>query len=294
MNKILIICVMVVLSTQNLFGAKGKSKGFGDLEGAVVKTYKTIGEDDNLKVYIFNPEAHKVTDKRPGIVFFFGGGWSGGTPTQFSRQSKHLASLGMVAICAEYRTKKSHKVTPFECVKDAKSCMRWVRKNAKSLGIDPKRIAAGGGSAGGHLAAATATVKGFDEDKDKSVSCVPNALVLFNPVFDNGPGGYGHERVKDHYKEFSPIDNIRKGLPPTLVMLGTKDNLIPVKTAERFKELAEKVKSRCDVKLYKDQGHGFFNYGRTKDMYSKTVADMDAFLTSIGYLQENSKIKMTN
>ncbi len=141
----------------------------------------------------------------------------------------------MVAICAEYRTKKSHGTPPFECVKDAKSCVRWIRKNAKDLGIDGNRIAAAGGSAGGHLAAATATVANFDEDKDKSISCIPNALVLFNPVFDNGPDGYGYERVKDQYKKFSPIDNIKKGLPPTLVMLGTKDRLIPVKTAEKFK-----------------------------------------------------------
>jgi len=200
----------------------------------------------------------------------------------------------MVAICAEYRTKKSHGTSPFECVKDAKSCVRWIRKNAKDLGIDGNRIAAAGGSAGGHLAAATATVANFDEDKDKSISCIPNALVLFNPVFDNGPDGYGYERVKEQYKKFSPIDNIKKGLPPTLVMLGTKDRLIPVKTAEKFKALAEKVNTRCDLKLYKDQKHGFFNFfkqHKNEEMYFKTTCDMDVFLASIGYLKGKPTIK---
>lgn len=286
MKKLISITILLLICVNPLFAAKKRAPKTDLLKGATVKTFKTLGEDDNLKVYIFNPAGHKSTDKTPAIVFYFGGGWVGGTPTHFAMQAKHLAARGMVAICAEYRTKKSHKTTPFECVKDAKSCMRWVRKNAKGLGIDPNRIAAGGGSAGGHLAAATATVKGFDEDKDKSISCVPNALVLFNPVFDNGPNGYGHDRVKDRHKEFSPFDNIKKGLPPTLVMLGTKDKLIPVKTAQRFKALAEKVKSRCDLKLYESQGHGFFNLNKNKEMYFKTVSDMDAFLTSIGYLKE--------
>jgi len=256
------------------------------LENTVVKIYKTVGEDVKLKLYIFNPAGHKVTDQRPAIVFFFGGGWMGGTPTQFENQAENLASLGMVAICAEYRTKNSHGTTPFECVKDAKSCVRWIRANADELGVDSNRIAAGGGSAGGHIAAATATLGGFDEDADSSVSCKPNALVLFNPVFDNGPDGYGYERVGDHYKEFSPIHNLQEGIPPALVILGTKDHHIPVETAEKFKALAEKTNSRCELKLYQDQPHGFFNYNRNKEMYAATLRDMVVFLSSNGYLEE--------
>jgi acetyl esterase/lipase len=274
-----------------LFAAKKQTEKVDLLESAIVKTYKTIGEDVNLKLYIFDPADHKATDKTPAIVFFHGGGFAGGSPAHFSTQAKYLASHGMVAICVEYRTRKSHKTTPFECVKDAKSAVRWVRKNAKKLGIDEKRIAAGGGSAGGHLAAATATLTSFDEDKDKSISCMPNALVLFNPVFDNGPDGYGYKRVKEQYEKFSPIDNIKKGLPPTLVMLGTNDRLVPVKTAERFKALAEKVGSRCDLKLYEDQKHAFFNRDKNEEMYFKTMHDMDVFLVSIGYLKERQVIE---
>ena len=283
--KLFVRVLVLAVFSGSLFAGERPSSKFGSLEGSAVETYKEIDGGKDLKVYIFSPEGHKASDERPAVVFFFGGGWVGGTPTQFAMQAKFLASRGMVAICADYRTRSSHKVRPFECVKDAKSCVRWVRANAGRLGIDPERIAAGGGSAGGHIAAATATVEGFDEDEDKSVSCVPDALVLFNPVFDNGPGGYGYNRVKDRYKEFSPIHNIREGLAPSLVMLGTKDRLIPVETAKKFKELAEKAGSRCDVKLYKEQPHGFFNYDRNKEMYGKTVADMEAFLVSIGYLE---------
>ena len=98
----------------------------------------------------------------------------------------------MVAMAAEYRVKSRHNTTPFECVMDGKSALRWIRKNAAKLGVDPERIGAGGGSAGGHVAAAVATVPGLNEEgEDLSISCLPDTLVLFNPVYDNGPGGFG-------------------------------------------------------------------------------------------------------
>jgi acetyl esterase len=141
-------------------------------------SYKKIGEVD-LKLHIFNPEGHKTSDRRPAIVFFFGGGWNSGTASQFHPQCAHLASRGMVAISADYRVAKTHGTTPRECVQDGKSAIRWVRQHAKELGIDPERLAAGGGSAGGQVAAATGTLTKFEEEgEDLQISSRPNALVL--------------------------------------------------------------------------------------------------------------------
>ena len=245
--------------------------------------YKTVGEAE-LNLHIFNPKGHKPTDKRPAIVFFFGGGWNGGSPNQFYQHCKYLASRGMVAMSAEYRVKSRHKTTPRECVKDGKSAVRWIRQHAAELGVDPERIAAGGGSAGGHVAAATGTTKGFEEKvEDLSISSRPDALVLFNPVYDNGPSGYGHGRVKDYWKAFSPMHNIDETTPPTIVFLGTKDKLIPVETAQKYKRLMEANGRRCDLHLYEGQSHGFFNYSK-RDNYTKTVIETDRFLASLGYL----------
>jgi acetyl esterase len=250
-------------------------------EPSKIVEYKSVG-DVTLDLHVFNPENHKPTDKTPAIVFFFGGGWNGGTPSQFYNQSEYLASRGMVAICAQYRTKKGHNTSPRECVKDGKSAVRWIRAHAAELGIDPHKLAAGGGSAGGHVAAATGTVDGFDEDgEDISVSCRPNALVLFNPVFDNSEQGYGYDRVKDYWKAFSPMHNIDKEAPPTIVFLGTKDKLIPVATAEDYKQRMETAGVRCDLHTYEDQPHGFFN----KTKYTETLIEADKFLTSLGYLR---------
>jgi acetyl esterase/lipase len=193
----------------------------------------------------------------------------------------------MVAMAADYRVESRDGTTPKECVKDGKSAVRWVRQHARSFGVDPKRIAAGGGSAGGHVAAATGNLKGFDEaGENLRVSSRPDALVLFNPVFDNGPGGFGYEKVKDYWEEFSPMHNIDSKSPPTMVVLGTRDNLIPVATGREYKRRMDEAGRRCDLHLYQGKNHGFFNVKKLRN-YVKTVRQMDEFLVSLGYLEAN-------
>ncbi len=192
------------------------------------KTVDKLGQPVELSLHAFLPAGYKTSDKRPAVLFFHGGGWHGGTPDQFYPQSRYLALRGMVAFSVQYRTIGEFKTTPKECVADGKSAVRWVRQHAAELGIDPHRIAAGGGSAGGHIAAATALVDGFeDAGEDLQVSCRPDALLLYNPVFDNGPEGFGYPLVRDYWKEISPIDNIDAQAPPAIVFLGTKDQFIP-------------------------------------------------------------------
>ncbi|MGV3538688.1 MAG: alpha/beta hydrolase [Rufibacter sp.] len=273
---LLLLCVSSVSFGQTTAANQGLA-----VQKLVYKTIDTV----QLELLVYSPVGTKKGKPLPAIVFFFGGGWNSGSVDQFEEQAKHFAQRGMVAILADYRVAKRHKTSPFEAVQDAKSALRYVRGNSQKLGVDPNRIAAGGGSAGGHLAAA-ADLTQLDEPKeDKAISARPNALVLFNPVFDNGPEGYGYERVKERYQEISPLHNIRKGAAPTLVMLGTKDHLIPVKTAELYKQKLESVGTRCDLILYDDQPHGFFNFSKKdKTYFHKTLQAAEAFLVSLGYL----------
>jgi acetyl esterase/lipase len=193
--------------------------------------YKSVG-DVKLHLHVFEPEGHKPSDCRPAIVFFFGGGWRNGNPRQFYPQAAYLAGRGM------------------------------VRAHATELGVDPDRIAAGGGSAGGQVAAATAVSPAFDApDEDTKISARPNALVLFNPAYDNGPEGAGYELVKERWRDFSPMHNIQKGMPPALVFLGTNDRIIPVATAKEFQKRMHDVGSRSELMLFEGQPHGFFNFG---------------------------------
>ena len=250
--------------------------------------YKTIdGVELNLHVYF--PEDYTQSDNRSAIIFFFGGGWNNGSPGQLYGQCAYLADRGMVAISAEYRVKSRNQTTPVECVKDGKSAIRWVRAHAEGLGIDPTRIAAGGASAGGHVAAAAGTLEGMEEHgEDSYVSSRPDALVLFNPVFDNGPGGFGHGRVKAYWKDISPLHNISPKAPPTLVFLGTKDQYITVDSARLYKERMDQAGQRCDLHLYYGLEHGFFNPDRNNGYFKKTLEEVDSFLTSLKYLSRAS------
>ncbi len=197
----------------------------------------------------------------------------------------------MVAILADYRVQSRHHTTPFEAVEDGKSAIRYVRTNAASLGIDSGRIAAAGGSAGGHVAAATDLTSLDEASENPQISSRPNALVLFNPVFNNGPGEYGHERIGARYPEISPFHNIRKGAAPTLVMLGTKDKLVSVATAKAYQAKMTEAGSRCELMLYPDQPHGFFNRGES---FTQTLRETAIFLQSLGYIQgEFSKAAKT-
>lgn len=251
--------------------------------------YKTVTGKDGapieLKLQVFLPQGWQASDQRPAAVFFHGGGWHGGGPDHYYPQSRYLALRGMVAISVEYRTINRFGTSPKECVKDGKSAMRWVKAHAAELGIDPEQIVAGGGSAGGHIAAATALVRAFDEqDEDTSVSCIPKALLLFNPVFDNGPDGFAHELVQPYWKEISPIDHIDAQAPPAMVLLGTEDIYVPVETAKRFERQMKENGRRCDLHLYEGQKHGWYNLWVSRHAMAEALIRIDRFLTSLGYL----------
>jgi len=253
--------------------------------------YKEINST-KLLMDVYYPEKMDSSKVYPAMVFFFGGGWSGGDRSQFINHAKYFSKRGLICFLVDYRIKSKNNTTPFESVKDAKSVIRFIRKKASSFKVDPTKIIASGGSAGGHLAAATALLDAYSESTDDlSISCIPNALVLFNPVFDNGPGGYGFEQIRDEYKNFSPLHNIKKGAPPTIVFLGSNDKHIPVETAAYYKKVMEKVGSRCDLKIYDGQNHGFFNY-KNLEYYKKTVMEADAFLVSLGYLNNEPVVNI--
>lgn len=246
--------------------------------------YKTV-DTTQLIMKLYYPNDYKAGQTRPAIVFFFGGGWVGGTISQFEPQARYLASRGMIAVTADYRVRNRNKTSPFECVKDGRSAIRYLRAHAIELGIDPNKLAAGGGSAGGHVAAATDLTQIDEATDDLRVSARPNALVLFNPVFNNGPGNFGYNVLGEEYVRISPYHNIRKGAAPTIVFLGTKDKHIPVQTAKDYQNKMREVGSRCDLSLYTDQPHGFFNYKQKGNKYyEKTLMEADQFLTDLGYL----------
>lgn len=276
-----------------------------EMPGSRIEIYKRVDEIA-LNAYLFEPDGHVATDRRPAIVFFFGGGWRAGTPGQFLPHCRHLSERGMVAISVDYRVKSRHDAWPQDCLEDAKSAIRWVRKNAARLGVDPDRIVAAGGSAGGHLAAASAIIEGFEAStEDVSISSAPNAMVLFNPavaltqidemkLVPEEKLENIRQRTQGRPEEIAPINHVRKGLPPSIIFHGTADPTVLFVSVEEFAKRMQMAGNRCELVPYKDQAHGFFNAGRGKGKpretanrnYYSTLQKMDDFLVSLGYLPE--------
>lgn len=252
-------------------------------------TYKKTPQGD-LEIVVHLPSDWQASDKRPAIAFFFGGGWRSGTIEQFEPQAEYLASRGMVAARADYRVKSRHGVTPKECVEDAKSAVRWLRQNADELGIDPERIVASGGSAGGHIAACTSLTPGLDAtDEDAGISSQPNVLLLFNPALRFA----GVERLMERIdgdeelgKLISPTVQLAESTPPTLLLFGTADPLI--EQGKEFIERAKEVGAPAEMFTAADQRHGFFNKSPWRE---RTLYRADEFLASQGYLSGKPTIE---
>lgn len=268
------------------------SNGFSQNYSVETKNtvYKVV-DGDSLEMTMYIPNIPGKA-KLPAIVFFFGGGWTGGTPTHFKLQAEYLASRGIIAICPDYRTKKSHNTTPFECVKDAKSAMRFIKLNADNFRINADKIVTSGGSAGGHLAACTALIDDINEDADNlEISPNPFALILFNPVVDTGKRGYGNEKVKGREFEISPVHHIKSGIPPTLIMHGKADKTVPYENVVRFTQLMKQEGNECKLVGYKKQSHGFFNYNKKPKCFKKTLKQTENFLDQYDLLRGESWVK---
>ena len=292
MSKIIVmasVAVVVLVLGVDTADAQGRKRASVAVPEGVRNeefVYKKIPQGD-LKIEVSFPKGWKAADKRPGIVFFFGGGWTGGTTEQFTPQAYYLASRGMVAARADYRVKSRHNVTPDKCVEDARSAMRWVRANAAKLGLDPDRLCAAGGSAGGHLAICTFVADGVDDaNDDKAVSPKPNLLVLYNPVLDFSGMADRAGDAKAALR-ISPNHRLTKDVPPAIMYYGADDKFL--EHAKAYLGKAKELGLKAEVHVAPGMGHGFFN---RPPWQPRTTHLTDRFLTKHGYLTGEPTVEL--
>lgn len=247
--------------------------------------YKTVG-DRKLYLNVFDPPGFKPTDKRAAYVAIHGGGWTGMTPRYFYPFADHFAKLGMAGFSIEYRlASTARKSTVFDCVKDARSAIRHIRSHAAELGVDPDKIVVAGGSAGGHLASATSLFSNVNEATDDlSVSPEAAAMILYYPVIDTSAKGYGQKKIGDRWKELSPVDNVRPGLPPTLLLHGTGDTVTPFPGAKLFTERMKSAGNDIQLITHKDGRHGYFIFDLK--LFAEAMKQTEAFLKEQKLLDE--------
>lgn len=256
--------------------------------------YKTANGLD-LEMHIFVPET-PASGKRPAALFIHGGGWAGGDPSVHAFESLHLAKRGMVAATIRYRflgdPKKNAFATgknPGDCLSDAKSAMRWLRSHAADFNIDPDRIAAGGGSAGGHLAAALNTISGYDDPADDlKVSPKANALVLLYPAFDLLKGWTGGisqcRKAGIDPATFSPATLAGKDFPPTIILVGKLDPVSPPASNSAFLARMKNDGVPVDLFTYDGKEHKLFERKKTDPHYQSYLIQADRFFQNLGWI----------
>ena len=258
------------------------------------------------KLWVFRPEGLEKGELRPCVFYIHGGSWSGNAP-MFAPQSIYLSRRGVVGVSIEFRRyDKSQNISPKDCLADCLSAYRWVKKNAHALNIDPDRIVISGGSAGAHLGLSMLTLEGYDNpEDDQTIPIDPKGLILINPAIDLVDGWQDGQKRCQAFdmdpKTFSPAHHVGAGLPPTLVISGSNDNVIKPEQIRSFKKRMEEQGNQCEFIEYPNVGHGVFNYGFSgvgSEYFFKAMKNVEAFLTPLAkasevtFIHEKIPVKM--
>lgn len=273
--RTLVACLLLILAAVTTTAATGTvfEKPPAAIDGATRYIFKQAGKFP-LPLYVFQPPGRSAGQSRPAILFFHGSGWHSGTLVQFVAHARALAQLGIVTAVVEYRVKLDYDATPFDGLADVKSAIRWFRSHAGELGVDPHRVAAAGGSAGAHLALASAVFPHqFDEAReDPKVSSRPDLLLLFAVVTDLSPSTQDpapNPLFNGRDLELSPAHHLSKGLPPMQIFQGSMDTwALPDRNA-RFADRVEANGDECDFILFAGRDHFFYNHPLYYEKYPR-------------------------
>ncbi len=221
-----------------------------------------------LTALMSRPVPGVAPDRRCAVIQVHGGGWANGAPAMLARRSAELANHGFTAVAVEYRL-TGEAPWPAQ-IHDVKRAIRLVRANADSLGVDPDRIVLQGHSAGGHLAllaAGTADDPAWDPPADEAgphhgVSSAVAAVVAFYPPADlrTSPAaarllGEGHDPASA--AAASPITHVGAGFPPTMLLHGLDDALVPPASSQALYDALRGAGVAAELHLYTGQIHEF-------------------------------------
>jgi acetyl esterase/lipase len=220
----------------------------------IAHTYREV-DGEALELYVFKPAGIASNKLAPAILLFHGGGWVAGSPEWTFESARRYAAAGLVAVSVEYRL-SNERVTPIEALADVCSAFGWVRARAQELRVSAERIAASGVSAGGHLAAAAATI-GCRNTEGAYKNGGPDALLLWSAALDVSSDGHFRRLLRGRatVEAYSPVEHVRARMPPVHIVHGERDTLTPLSGARRFCELVQKGGGRCELAVYPGVGH---------------------------------------
>jgi acetyl esterase/lipase len=263
----------------------GEARDREILKDAATYVYQERPQGE-VQAHVFFPSLASPTP-RPLLVFFHGGFWDSPTPTQFVPHCLHFASRGAVAVAAETRTSARHGTGPLEAIEDACDLIRWLRYNAGIFHLDPNRLTLGGAAGGAFLALLATMPKLKQMPLVAGLDCRPQALVLFSALVNTSSKGQASDRFPDAKtaKRLSPMQLMRRKLPPMLFFHGKSDRITPFDEVERFRRAMRWRRNVCELVDFERQDHSFFNFNVSQKHFELTIGAADRFLVDHGMLE---------
>ena len=233
------------------------------------------GGDRDLLADVFTPP--EGTSNGAGVLLIHGGGWTSGDRSQLRGYGILLGRIGYTCVACEYRLAPASK-WPAQ-IHDVKAALRWMRASARDLGIDPHKIAVSGNSAGGHLSlmvAGTPNLPEFEGDGGNPGvgTDVAACIAFYAPALLYTPRRVLPEQLDflfgQGYSEAtaqgaSPITYAASSFPPTCLITGTNDELVPYEASFRMFQALSDAGAKAELHAYEGLPHGFdalSDYGR--------------------------------
>lgn len=279
--------ILVALVTSNARAQAPKP----DPEGVRIErdvAYLEPGRTEKADLYL--PSQATPGERRPAVVIIHGGGWSGGDKgaAREINIGTNLVRRGYVGMSINYLLSTKEKPTWPQNLHDCKTAVRWLRKNAERLQIDPDHIGVIGGSAGGHLAAMVG-VTGSEDGLDPAepygeFSCrVQCAVDLYGPAelmeyHDVGMLGKSRAEAPELYRKASPTTYADRDDPPVLILHGTADTTVALKQSELFAAALEKAGAVHDLVVVPDAPHTFHLQPKQRDLRPLVLGFFDKYL----------------
>jgi len=239
--------------------ASGRRQG-ADIEVRRDLTYKEV-RGTKLKLDAYIPSGGGT---RPGVMVIYGGGWVLGSKELSEPLARSVAQQGFVAFAMNYRLAPFH---PFPAaVQDVQASVAWVRDHALDFGLDPARIGAIGGSAGGHLAAMLATLGHGPHDRGSRVAAAaswagpmdlhpdefgPDAQIYLHSFLDC----LGSPCNEATIVAASPISHVDASDAPILLAQGEEDQLVPPDQGVRMADALQRAGVDHSLLLIPNAGH---------------------------------------
>jgi acetyl esterase/lipase len=249
-------------------------------ENVVFARVREQGRERELSCEIFRPPSDAANGA--GIVLLHGGAWQRGDRNQLRAYGIHLGREGFVCMASSYRL--TPEATWPAQMDDVHAALRYMRENARALGVDPNRIAAIGASAGGHLAL-LAAAGAFASEPQASrplravVAIFPPTLLSPRDAMEEGAvpalALLGDNDTAEASAAASPINYVRPGFPPTLLLHGNADELVPAKASMRMYEALLAARVPAELHMVADQPHA---YVLQRDFHRLSVQIIALFL----------------